>query len=156
MTPGVVSRGSKPARASEDFPEPLAPTTNRYGEPRLPASRHRSTARAVSWLRPKNTGACLAPNAVEAAEWRTLHLDRPAHHAAARDLVGDPLAQQIFQLRLEVVFRAVLIEGRLEVAALGKEPFLEEAFERLPVLLDLFRFGSSIGTEGDEPAKRNT
>ena len=41
------------------------------------------------------------------AERRALHLDRPAHHAAARHLVGDPLAQQLFQLRFEIVLRIV-------------------------------------------------
>ena len=72
----------------------------------------------------------------ETAERRALHLDRPAHHAAARHLVGDPFAQQLFQLRFEIVLRGVGIECRLEVAALGQEPFLEEALEHLPVVLD--------------------
>ena len=72
----------------------------------------------------------------ETAERRALHLDRPAHHAAARYLVGNPFAQQFFQLRLEIVFRTVGIKRRLEVPALGQEPFLKEAFEHPPVVFD--------------------
>ena len=37
--PGVVSRGIRPARASDDFPEPLAPTISRNGVPRSPLPR---------------------------------------------------------------------------------------------------------------------
>ena len=72
----------------------------------------------------------------KAAERRALHLDRPAHHPAARHLFGNPLAQQPFELSFEVVLRSVGIERRLEVPPIGQEPFLEEAFEGLPVVLD--------------------
>ena len=62
-TPAAVNRGTRPARTSEDLPEPLAPSTRRNGQPLSAASFSRSAALAISRLRPKNTDACLAPKA---------------------------------------------------------------------------------------------
>src|SRR5262249_60398930 len=61
--PAAVSLGTRPARTSEDLPDPLGPSTSRNGQPFSAASLSRSVALAMSRLRPKNTGACLVPNA---------------------------------------------------------------------------------------------
>ena len=56
-TPGAVNRGTRPARTSEDFPAPLAPTTSRNGLCRSAAYLNRSMARSTSLERPKKTAA---------------------------------------------------------------------------------------------------
>lgn len=60
-TPGRVSRGTRPARTSDDLPEPLAPITNRTGRPpsRAPAARSSSLACSTARWRPKKTRLCL-------------------------------------------------------------------------------------------------
>ncbi len=92
----------------------------------------------------------------KSAERRALHLDRPAHRVAASDLVGDPFAQELFELRLEIVRRRIGIERGLEMPALGQEPFLEEGLERQPILRDapaigiLHRHGGRLPREAKD------
>jgi hypothetical protein len=63
ITPAIVNRGNRPARTRDDFPDPLGPSTSKNGQPLSAASLRRSVALAMSRLRPKNTKACLGPNA---------------------------------------------------------------------------------------------
>ncbi len=62
--PGNTSRGSSPARSSEDLPDPLAPITSRNGtRPACSAACSRSIAWPMAMSRPKNTRPRSAPNA---------------------------------------------------------------------------------------------
>ena len=71
-TPGVVSLGDNPARASEDLPEPLEPISSRKGVPRWPgvlervdrAGRCRRRARrtpARAWRRTRQARGTASP-----------------------------------------------------------------------------------------------
>ena len=60
--PGFTIQGKRPALAKDDLPAPLGPTISKKGKPASAASFKRSSARARSPSRPKNTSACLAPN----------------------------------------------------------------------------------------------
>jgi hypothetical protein len=46
-TPGVTKRGIRPARVSEDFPPPLAPTIHRNGVPRSAAAHPQLAASSM-------------------------------------------------------------------------------------------------------------
>ena len=62
ITPGVVSRGTSPARANEDLPPPLGPMSKRKGAPRSAAPRHNSI-RVCDFMvaSEEHCGACFAP-----------------------------------------------------------------------------------------------
>ena len=52
-----------PARASEDLPDPLSPTSNKKPQPRAAARPSRSSARVVSRSRPKKISSSAGPKA---------------------------------------------------------------------------------------------
>jgi hypothetical protein len=58
MTPGWVSIGSTPARASEDLPPPLMPSTSTKARPPAAWRRSRSSTSPIALVRPKKIGAC--------------------------------------------------------------------------------------------------
>ena len=143
IVPGRVSRGSSPARSSEDLPEPLAPMTSRKGARSRP-SPPRATARslrdgevaaeedaAAIGLEGRQTGK---RRAVEhAVPHRTLRQEAPPRQ---------PLAQAILDLAREVVGRLHspgTPPGTRRCCVLNQSS--KKPFRRLPLRLDLGSVG---------------
>ena len=58
MVSGCVNSGSTPARTSELFPEPLAPTTNTNGRCALTCASKASNTSPIAFVLPWKIGAC--------------------------------------------------------------------------------------------------
>ena len=137
MTPGAVARGIRPARSSDDLPDPLAPITSRNGD-----CRSFATARAIAASRPKNTPVWLASNAASPRNGEPLSLRSQCGPSRDHPLALEPLPQAGGKLRLEVVGigKALVAGGVVAFVALG--PALPDRLQEL-VLLQLL--GDAIG-----------
>ena len=105
---------------------------------------------------PEKDRRVLRAEDVESAERRALDLDRPARGAPAGDLVRQPLTQELFELRLELILFRVAVEIGLEIALRRAEPFGDEIRKRLPLALDLVVVRIVERRIGREPSKRKT
>src|SRR3954451_25196546 len=76
---------------------------------------------------------------LQAAERRSLDLDRPDYRSVARDALGDPLAQQLVDQQFELVGSLELMKGPQELAIGRPKPSREKAVEVLPLRLRFFR-----------------
>ena len=92
-TPAAVSRGTSPARTSDDLPAPPGPTTSRNGCLRSarglePVDRARHVGRAAEEHR-----RMLQVEGRQPAKRRALDRDRPDHGAAGQHLGVEPFTQ---------------------------------------------------------------
>ena len=141
MTPGAVARGMRPARSSDDLPEPLAPITSRNGD-----CRSFATARAIAASRPKNTPAWLASNAASPRNGEPLSLRSQFGPVRDHAFAFEPLPQAGGELRFEVVgIGKALVAGGV-VALLAFGPALPDRLQEL-ILLELL--GDALGVVDD-------
>ena len=112
--PGVVSRGIRPARASEDLPDPLAPTISRNGVPRSAAAASRRRASSITRSRPKNTAACSASNGASPRNGEPFSFGQ-AMRGPSRPCVFEPLPQQQLDLLLEGIGVGEVLKRGLEL-----------------------------------------
>ena len=143
-TPGVVSRGISPARASEDLPVPLAPTISRNGVPRSDAAARRRRASSMARARPKNTAACSASNGAKPRNGEPFSFGHE-RRGPSTPRVSSHCRSSCFQLGFEGVGAGKGVERRLELAALVPKPLAPECLERIELRL---RLAAALGVGG--------